>query len=122
MARDDLAGVPDGGTLRRLASGLEVVRRRKHEPIAHEQLQSAGLEHLTDKRHGSKFAPDWTLQRLTEWITSEIEARQWSIGTAQDADVHFKNPVGYFLGKSVKTIRIISDGRFVHAFPIEDQR
>jgi hypothetical protein len=118
MARDDLGGIPDGGTLRRLASGLEIVRRRKHEPIDLDSIAQRERERLTDKRFGSKFLADWNLVQLTDWITEEVESRGWAMGASQLADVHFDDPVGVVSGEPGLTIRIISDGRYVHAFPV----
>jgi len=116
--REDLAGIPDGGTLRTTASGLEIIRRRKHEPIDLEGLPRAEQRRMTDKRFGSKFSPHWSLARLTDWIAREIETREWTQGSVQTVDVEFEQPVGVVTGRSTSTIRIMSDGRYVHAFPV----
>jgi hypothetical protein len=121
MARDDPAGVRDGETLRRLSSGLEIVRRRKHEPIDFEGLTRNERLRLTDKRFGSKFLPDWGIVRLTDWIADEIDTRKWTARTPLSVDVGLDRPVGIASGEETSTIRIMSDGRYVHAFPVEDR-
>jgi hypothetical protein len=121
VVRDDLAGVPDGETLRRLESGLQIVRRRKHEPIDFEGLARNERVRLTDKRFGSKFLQDWGIVRLTDWIAEEIDSRNWTVGTPLSVDVAFDRPVGIVSGEETAIIRIISDGRYVHAFPVEDR-
>ncbi len=118
MTRDDLAGISDGGTLRRLPSGLEIVRRRKHEPIDLDGLPRSERVRLTGKRFGSKFVGAWSLGRLTDWIAQEVEAQGWSAGLPQQVDVHFNEAVGVVGGEFTSTIRIMSDGRYVHAFPV----
>ena len=121
MTREDLAGVPDGETLRRLPSGLQIVRRQKHEPIDFESLTRNERVRLTDKRFGSKFLQDWGIVRLTNWIADEIDAQKWTAGDTHSVDIAFDRPVGIVGGEEASTIRIISDGRYVHAFPVEDR-
>lgn len=118
MTREDLAGISDGGTLRRLPTGLEIVRRQKHEPINLVTLPRSERVRLTGKRFGSKFLSEWGLERLTDWIASEVESRGWTDGVSQQADVRFDGPVGVASGEPASTIRIMSDGRYVHAFPV----
>lgn len=115
MARQDLTGVPDGGELARLANGLVIVRRKKHEPI---DFDHAGdLARLTDKRNGSKFLPEWTLQGYVEWLSAAAESMAH---TPQTLTISFGREVGYSNGKKVDKIRIVSDGRYVHAYPVGD--
>ena len=120
MTSEDLSRLPDGATLRRLPCDLEIVRRRKHEPIDVSRLSRSERAARTDKRHGSKFGLAWTLERLTDWIAERVEEYGWVPGRRQKLDVPFEEPVGYSVGTSVRTIRIMSDGRYVHAFPVED--
>ena len=123
MTRKDLAGIPDGGTLQVLKSGLEVVRRTKHEPVDFAKLSRAELERRTDKRDGSKFLADWNLDRLVDWIENAAGELGW-VAQPFEPDKHdfrFEVPVGYFRGKKVHTIRIVKDGRCIHAYPVEDQ-
>jgi len=120
MAREDLTASPDGATLRHLASGLEIVRRRKHEPVDLSGLTRDQLRQNTDKRAGSKFTSDWSLEKLVVWVGEQVERLGWAPGTARSSDITLDSPVGHFVGKESRTIRIISDGRYVHAFPVED--
>jgi len=122
MTREDLAGLPDGATVRRLSSGLEIVRRRKHEPVDLEGLGRKDTAKLTGKRLGSKFSGEWGMARLTDWIAREVDSRGWTTGEPRQADVLLDDPVGIVSGELVSTIRIMSDGRYVHAFPVEDRR
>jgi len=34
--------------------------------------------------------------------------------------VHMKETIGHSNGKAVTAIRIVSDGRYVHAYPVEE--
>lgn len=120
MTREDLAGVPDAGILKKLESGLEIIRRRKHEPIELSKLTRDDLIRLTGKRFGSKFLPDWTIVRLTAWTAEVVESHGWKTGAMQQLEVVLPESVGIVNGERVSTIRIICDGRHVHAFPIED--
>lgn len=101
--------------------GLQIVRRRKHEPIDFEGLARSERVRLTDKRFGSKFLRDWGIVRLTDWIAEEIDSRKWTAGAPLSVDVAFERPVGIVSGEETSIIRIISDGRYVHAFPVEDR-
>ena len=87
MNREDLAGVPDGETLRRLPSGLEIVRRRKHEPVDFEGRSRNDQARLTDKRFGSKFLQEWNLAWVTDWIADQIVSLEWVAGRPVSADV-----------------------------------
>ncbi|HEY3245234.1 MAG TPA: hypothetical protein VGM03_17975 [Phycisphaerae bacterium] len=94
MARQDLSAIPNREPLRRLASGLEIARARKHEPIDFSRLNRNQIERLTDKRFGSKFLPEWTLERLTDWIQEQVELQHWTpqSGRASISTLRFQNP------------------------------
>ena len=64
MAEIDYRTVPDGGVLRRLGSGLQIIRRVKHEWYKGlDALKGEALRRETDKIRGSKFLSDWTLSQ-----------------------------------------------------------
>lgn len=93
MAREDLTASPDGATLRHLASGLEIVRRRKHEPIDVANLSRAELEKLTDKRFGSKFAADWSLEQLVDWTAHQVDMHRWTVGSPRHIGLPFERTI-----------------------------
>ena len=118
MADPLLARVPDGRMLRRLDNGLEIVRRRKHEPVGEEVALSQ-----SDKRAGSKFLPAWTLERVVDWIEQQLRQPKCPVqpGAPASHQVRLGELVGFCRGIKVHTIRIVSDGAYVHAYPVEDQ-
>lgn len=123
MVREDLAGLPDGSTLRTTDAGLEIVRRKKHEPIDLQGFGKKELKDQTDRKNGSKFLANWTLEVLVNWIDDELEVLKWS---EKDQDCCFDDKltevVGISNGKEVHTIRIVKSGRWVHAYPVEDAK
>jgi hypothetical protein len=122
MAEADYRKIADGGELKRLVSGLQIIRRRKHEWLA--SLQTASPEELrlqTNKIRGSKFLAAWTLTRYVEWIEAEVAAIEWDFATAAaEHTVRFAETVGYSKGKPVTRIRIVLSSRCIHAYPVED--
>jgi hypothetical protein len=82
MAEAEYRTTADGGTLKTLASGLQIIRRQKHEWLP--ALQSSTPEELrrqTDKIRGSKFVATWTFTRFFEWIETEVDALSWNAAT-----------------------------------------
>jgi len=68
MAEPEYRAVPDAGLLRRLDSGLEVVRRQKHEWRSNlEGMDAEEFRRNTDKIRGSKFLRTWTLEEYVRW-------------------------------------------------------
>ena len=124
MVRDDPAGIRDGETLRRLDSGLEIQRRLKHEPVDFSSWSPAELEEKTDERHGSKFLPEWSLQRVTNWTAQAVADAGWTLrpGIKRSAIFQFEAPVGIVRGRRSYKIKIVSDGRYVHAYPVGEDR
>lgn len=112
--------VRDGEPLRSLASGLVIIRRRKHEPVDFSGLTKDDIVSRTSKRSGSKFLIDWTLTRYVAWIEAEINILGWTDDTGPaTAVVQFTERVGISRGSHVKRVRLRSDGRNVHAYPEE---
>lgn len=121
-AREDLSGVPDGGPLRRLGSGLEVLRRVKHEAVHVENLSRSALQRLTNKVQGSKFLESWPLPRVLGQTTMIVQEEGWVLepGIRRQVRRHLDEPVGIVNGEVVSTICVVSDGRYVHAYPDRD--
>jgi hypothetical protein len=112
--------VEDRAPLEVLVSGLIVVRCIKHEPIATGKVPRATLRTMTDKLRGSKFAREWSLVPYVDWLTNMIQSLGWDHRTGHAShEVEFPSPVGVSNGKPVYRIRIVSDGRYVHSYPVE---
>lgn len=119
-SEENLRAVPDGESLRTLANGLAIVRRMKHEPVDMTGLSRQEIVDRSSKRSGSKFSSDWNLARYMEWIETQIEELEWTAESGPvTATVVFEEIVGISGGKNVRTIRLRSDGRYVHAYPEE---
>ena len=123
MAELPLGRMPDGHRLRVLPGGLTIVRYVKHEwtPSLDEALPRR-LVRATDKINGSKFLPAWTLDRVVDWMADQIQRAGWTLqpGARYKMDVRLMEPVGLAAGRLVHTIRIVSDGRYAHAYPVQD--
>jgi hypothetical protein len=71
MAKSESIFIPDGGVLLIAKSGLEIIRRRKHEWSADlSKLPPDKLAKMTNKVWGSKFLPAWTPHDLGAWIAA----------------------------------------------------
>jgi len=86
-----LRAVPDGGTLYRLPSGIEIIRWMKHEPIETEGLRGEELERLTDKVSGSKFLGGMTLADIVR-INAYVTDRAHMAGYMAARDRHAGTP------------------------------
>jgi hypothetical protein len=107
--------------LRELEGGLIIIRRRKHE--FDPQLQSMTPQQRserTNKVFGSKFNSDWTPDHVTNWIARQVAELGWTYppGTRRVHDVEFSSEVGLVSGHPVHTIRLVCDGRYLHAYPV----
>jgi hypothetical protein len=118
MSTKDLYAVPDGQTLVKLATGIEVVRRRKHEPIQIDGLDEKQLESLTGKKSGSKFLPGTTLEQIVEYTEEILSENSAALGTSGAYTKMYADYVGIVDGERVKTIKVLFDGRYAHAFPV----
>ena len=118
MSPQDLYAVSDGQTLVTRATGIEIMRRRKHEPISITGLDAAQLASRTGKKSGSKFLPGTTLAhivRYTEEILTENNAVLHTSGTYTKT---FADHIGIASGAYVRTIQVLFDGRYAHGFPV----
>jgi hypothetical protein len=111
--------VGDGGTIRVLAPGLEIVRRMKHEPMDLSKYSEKQRKKLTDKIRGSKFNSWWTTERVADFIAGQAQANGWSATTGPfRLVINLRAMVGVAEGVQVASIRIDSDGRYLHAYPV----
>jgi|SRR5665213_520255 len=124
-----LRAVRDRETLWRIpATGMEICRAMKHEPIDFDSLDRDELASHTDDRNGSKFLSRWTLRRLVLWSVEQSEVidprtgRPWRFppGAKSRVKVRLAEPVGYVRGELVHTITMVARGRYIHAYPDED--
>lgn len=113
-------GVSEGSHLKVLANGLIVIRRKKHEPIDLEGLPIEKIVARTSKVSGSKFASHRDLASYVNWIEARTLELGWTWQTgAAPVDTPFEEAVGISRGKKVYTIRLVKDGRYLHAYPME---
>ena len=115
--------IRDSETLRLLGNGLEIIRREKHEwKSSLAGLTAEQLIRRTGKVWGSKFYPDWTLPVLVSWIENVIAAEGWTLqpGIPSATDRELDRTVGLVAGSPTHMIRVVSDGRYVHAYPIAE--
>ena len=122
MAEAELRSIADGGTLRTLPSGLQIIRRRKHEGSESiEALSGENLRRQTDRIRGSKFLSSWTLAGHVDWIEEQLILLGWDRDTGQAAQtVELDEGVGYSNGKRTRKIRIELSSGCIHAYPVED--
>lgn len=107
-----------------LPNGIQILRRRKHEPIDIGVLTDEELARLTNKANGSKFLPGTSLKRIVE-ITSEILAENGAeVGTSECYHKVFDEPMGISNGKIVRAVRVrrSNAGRTAHAYPEGEER
>ena len=115
--------VPDGEPIRQLPGGLEIVRREKHDwKDGLDQLPPDRLAKFTGKVWGSKFYPGWSYPALVKWIEAVVTEAGWTLqpGDPVQGDWDLPNPVGIVSGRLTRRIRVVSDGRYVHAYPISE--
>jgi hypothetical protein len=113
--------VPDRAALKILTNGLEIIRCKKHEPIDLSGLSEQMIIKLTSKKWGSKFAPEWDLAKYVSWIESKVAELGWTPTTGAASDrTKLPEPIGISRGVAVHTISMVIAGRYVHAYPDED--
>jgi hypothetical protein len=121
MGDRDLYSIRDGETLHTLDCGLEIVRREKHEwRPSLDNLPPEKLLTRTGKVWGSKFYPHWTLSALANWIEMIVVEEAWTLnpGHASETDRLLDRNIGLVAGTPTRKIRVVCDGRYVHAYPI----
>lgn len=117
-----LRAVPSGGVLCTLASGIVIVRRRKHEAVSGLTARTQKeIALLTDMNNGSKFLEEISLRRMVE-ITAEIlEEAGVKPGFHGKCWKVYNRPIGISCGKSVRGVVVDVSSRGAHAYP-EDER
>jgi hypothetical protein len=123
MGEADLYSIRDGETLRVLGNGLEIVRRQKHEWTSSlQKLPPDKLAKRTGKVWGSKFFANWTLPMLVAWIETVVEEEGWALqpGGGTETERLLNQHVGLAAGVSTRRIKVVCDGRYVHAYPIPE--
>lgn len=118
VSPQDLYAVPDGQTLGTLATGIEIVRRRKHEPISLDGLDQGQLAAHTGKKSGSKFLSGTTLEQIVRYTEEILTENGAALNTSGTYTKTFADSVGIAGGVRVTTIKVLCDGRYAHAFPV----
>ena len=118
MSSTDLYAVPDGQTLVTLATGIEIVRRRKHEPISIAGLDTEQLTSRTGKKSGSKFLPGTTLADIVKYTKEILPENRAVLHTSGTYTKTFAGNVGIVGGVHVRTMQVLFDGRYAHGFPV----
>lgn len=124
MSDPDLYSVRDGGTLRKLDTGLEIVRRQKHEwQSSLDGLPRNKLVERTGKIWGSKFYSEWTLPVLAAWIAGVVQEEGWTLRPGQPIEVDrlVNRNIGLVASEPTPRIRVVCDGRYIHAYPVAEQ-
>jgi len=116
------SGLPQGDEpIRILASGLEIIRRRKHEYKDLSAFPPDDQARLTNKQNGSKFLASWNAERIADFIEEQVTALGWNRQTGRvTAIVKVDAVVGTADGKPVGAIKITSNGRYLHAYPVKE--
>jgi hypothetical protein len=118
VSATDLYAVPDGQTLVTLAIGIEIVRRRKHEPISLAGLDTEQLALRTGKKSGSKFRPGTTLAHIVKYTEEILIENRAVLHTSGTYTKTFPDDVGIAGGVHVRTMQVLFDGRYAHGFPV----
>jgi len=118
VSTNDLYDVPDGQTLVVLGTGIEIVRRRKHEPIHIDGLDQQQLASRTGKKSGSKFLPGTRLDQIVSYTEAILTENNAALNTSGTYTQTFADHVGIASGVRVRTITVLFDGRYAHAFPV----
>ena len=123
MARQDWAGLPDGAPICELPSGLVIVRYRKHDPLPEGMTLNRARPFRRRGDDVSTFLPTWPLERVVRFIEQHVGELSWELepGVNRRVEIPMNEPVGLVAGSNVHTIRISSDGRYLHAYPVEDR-
>ena len=117
-----LRATPDGCTLVTLPSGIEIIRRKKHEPIMLEGLSAAEIAKRTDKRNGAKFLPGTTLRQIVEMTAQVLEQNQARPDSNTSYVGRLPQPIGLCCGHPTSCIRVLRSnrGRLAHGHPVEE--
>ena len=118
-----LRSVPDGGPLHVLPNGIQIIRRKKHEPIDLEGLDRDELARRTGKLEGSKFLPGTSLGRIVEMTCEILLENGAQVGSNEAYNRVHRDTIGISRGRRVRGLRVrrSGNGKVAHAYP-EDER
>src|SRR5438270_7352121 len=108
MTQDPFRSVPDGGILIQLPSGVQIIRRMKHEwtPLV-DTLKGEDLARHTDRVRGSKFLRNWTLAAYVQWVTQTVDELGWNQDTpASEHTEDLGQAIGFSNAKAMTKIRV----------------
>ena len=116
-----LREVPNAGVLHELSNGIQIIRRRKHEPIDLPRREKE-LARQTNKCNGSKFLPETTLTRIVEMTSEVLLENRAEIGSNDCYNKVYDEPIGISAGRRVKGLRVCRSnrGRYAHAYPQDE--
>lgn len=116
------SGIPQSDEpIRKLPSGLEIVRRQKHEYKDLSAYSPEQQARLTNKEFGSKFTADWDAERIADFIEEQLALLGWNLETNKaETVVRTTMITGISFGRPVRAIKIRLYGRYVHAFPVKE--
>jgi len=118
-----LARVPDGGVLYTMASGINILRRKKHEPLDSDMTPEE-IARRTDKKNGAKFLPGTTLSRIVEMTCEILEENEAALGSSLGYTKVYGEPVGISRGQYVRAVKVrrSTNGAYAHAYPEDEDR
>jgi len=119
-----LRTVPDGECLYSMPNGIEIVRRRKHEPIDLSRSSPEEVERRTGKIMGSKFLLGTTLKRIVEMTVDVLSENGAQIGDNTEYNTVYERTIGISRGKPVRGFRVLRccNGKLAHGFPEDEIR
>jgi len=116
-----LRSVGEARTLYRLGNGIEIVRRKKHEPLDSEDLKRDVLERKTDSRSGSKFLSGTPLKQIVEMTAEILLENEARVGSNKFYNKVYPRPIGISRGEKVCAIRVELKGRWAHGYPVDER-
>lgn len=124
LEESQLRRVPDGGVLYTLANGIQILRRKKHEPIHLEGLTEAEQRRRTSKREGSKFLPGTTLRDIVKMTCDILIENGAEPGANTGYNKVYEHPIGISRGRAVTAVRVVrsNNGKIAHAYPEDERR
>ena len=121
LDESQLRSVGEARTLYRLGNGIEIVRRKKHEPLDSEDLTRDVLERKTESRSGSKFLRGTTLKQIVEMTAELLLANRARVGSNKAYNRVYPQPIGISRGEKVRAFRVELKGRWAHGYPVDER-
>jgi hypothetical protein len=119
-----LRKVQDSDILHTLESGIQIQRRKKHEPIGFDDMTQEEIDRRTDKKNGAKFLPGTTLSRIVEMTCEILMENKAVLGSKDGYTKVYDQAVGVSRGRRVRAVKVVrsNDGLYAHAFPEDEDR